>query len=90
MSDIINDHETKGEWEIQLTMLINFFSSKDSQKISTVHTKSDNTETIIGGETDKIIEELSEALLERYQKGLEKSMQGSEFLFDGVDSLYYK
>ena len=90
MSDIINDHETKGEWKIQLTMLINFFSSKDSQKISTVHTKSDNTETIIGGETDKIIEELSEALLERYQKGLEKSMQGSEFLFDDVDSLYYK
>ena len=29
LSDIINDHKTQGEWEIKLTMAINFFSSKD-------------------------------------------------------------
>ena len=28
VSDIINDHETKCEWKIQLTMLINFFFFK--------------------------------------------------------------
>ena len=28
--------------------------------------------------------------LERYQKGLKESMKGSEFVFDGVDSLHCK
>ena len=27
---------------------------------------------------------------QKYQEGLEESMRGSEFLFDSVDSLYYK
>ena len=35
----------------------------------------------MGSETDKIIEELFE--------GLEESMKGSEFNFDGIDILYY-
>ena len=42
-SDIINDHKTQGEWKIHLTMAINFFSSsKDSEEIGTIHSKSDN------------------------------------------------
>ena len=47
-------------------------------------------EIIIGRETNEIIEELFESLLERYQKGLEESMKGSEFAFGNVDSQYYK
>ena len=90
MSDIINDHKTQGEWKIHLTMTINFFSSKDSQEIRTMHSKSDNIEILIGNETDEIIEDLFDSLLQRYQKGLEKSMKGSDFFFDNVDSLYYK
>ena len=31
LSDIINNHKTQGEWNILLTMAINFFSSKDSE-----------------------------------------------------------
>ena len=42
-----------------------------------------------GSETDKIIEELFESLLARYQEGLEESMKGSEFIFDSIDILYY-
>ena len=41
-------------------------------------------------ETDKIIKELFEPLLQRYQKGLEESMKGSEVVFDSVDLLEYK
>ena len=36
------DHKTQGEWKIQLTVAINFISSKDSDKTCTIHTKSDN------------------------------------------------
>ena len=44
---------------------------------------------MMGGETDEIIEEIFESLLEIYQEGLEESMRGSEFIFDCVDALFY-
>ena len=45
-------------------MSINFISSKDSDKTHTMRTKSDNTEIIMGSETDEIIEELFKSLLQ--------------------------
>ena len=90
LSDMINNHKTQGEWKIHLTMVINFFSFKDSEEIRTMHSKSDNIEITIGRETIEIIENLFDSFLQRYQKGLEESMKGSEFVFDGVDSLYYR
>ena len=85
-----NNHKIKGEWKIHLTISINFFSSIDSEEICTMHSKSDIIEIMMGSETDEIIEDLFDSSLQRYQKGLEESMKGSEFVFDGVDSLYYK
>ena len=72
---MINNHKTQGEWEIKLTMGINFFSSKDPEETRIMY---------------EIIELLFKSLLQRYKKGLEESMQGSEFVFDSVNSLYYK
>ena len=37
----------------------------------------------------EIIEELFKSLWQRYQKGLEVSMDRSHFTFDGVNALYY-
>ena len=34
---IINDHKIQGEWKIQLTIAINFMSSKDSHETRTMH-----------------------------------------------------
>ena len=42
-----------------------------------------------GSKTDEAIEELSASLLQRYQKELEESMRGNEFIFDNIDILYY-
>ena len=81
--------ETSSEWKIQLTMEINFISSKDPDETRTMHTKSNNVEIMIGSETDKIIEDLFESFLQKYQEGLEESMRGSEFVYDSVDVLYY-
>ena len=64
-------------------------SSKDSNETRTMPTKSDNIEIMIGNETDEIIEELFESLLQRYEEGLEESMKGSEFIFDSVDVVLY-
>ena len=77
-------------WKIQLTMATNFISSKDSSETRTMHTKSNNIEIMTDNETDEIIRELSESLLQRYQERLEESMRGSEFAFDSVHALHYK
>ena len=50
--------ETPSEWKIQLTMAINFISSKDSDEVRTMHTKSNNVEIMISSETDEITNEL--------------------------------
>ena len=89
LSDMINDHKTQSEWKIQLTMQINFISPKDSEETCTMHTEKRNIEIMMGNESDEIIEELCESLLQKYQEGLEESMRGSEFIFDRVDLLYY-
>ena len=54
-----------------------------------MHTKSNNIEIIMGSETNGIIEELRESLLQNYHNNLEKSMKGSEFVRNSVDLLYY-
>ena len=62
----IIDYKTQGEWKIQLTMTINFMASKDSVKTHTMHAKSNNIEIMIGNETDELIRELFDSLLQRY------------------------
>ena len=84
------DYKTQfGESKIQLTMRINFISSKDSEETRTMHTKSNNVEIMMGSETDHIIDEHFEFLLQSYQEGLEESMRGNEFVFTNFDLLHY-
>ena len=81
---MINDHKTRREWKIQLTMQINFISHKDSEETRTIYTKSRNIEIM-----DGTIKDFPKSLLQHYQKNLEQSLRGSEFIFDRVDLLYY-
>ena len=55
-----------------------------------MHSKGDNIEIMINDEADKIIEELLKPLQNRCQNILEKSMTGSEFVFNYVNLFYYK
>ena len=52
---MINDHKTRKEWKIQLTMQINFISHKDSEETRTMYIKSHNIEIMVGNKTDEII-----------------------------------
>ena len=71
-------------------MKINFISSKqDSNETRIMHAQSDYIAVMMGSETDEAIVELFESLQARYQKGLEESMDGSHFTFDGADAFYY-
>ena len=70
-------------------MIINFISSEDSDEIRTMCTKSNNIEIMIVNETDEIIKEPFESLLQKYKEGLEERMRGSNFVFDSTDLLHY-
>ena len=54
-----------------------------------MHTKSNNIEIMMGSETDEIIDELFKSLLQNYQKDLEESMSGRNFVFNSVDLLHW-
>ena len=74
-------------------MKINFISSKNFIETRDMNSKSDNIEIMIGGDTNEIIKNIFNSLLqrylERYIKGLEESMRGSDFVFDYIQSLNY-
>ena len=59
LRDMINDHNvTKsqtGEWEIQISMRVNFISSKDTGEIPTIYIWSDNKSIMWNNETYNII-----------------------------------
>ena len=77
-------------WKTQLTIAINFISSKDNDDEHVLHSKSDNTQIMINDKVHEVIEELFQSLLPRYQIGLETSMKDSDFIFDCVHLLYHK
>ena len=67
-----------------------FYFSKIFYETRTIHSVSNNIENFMGEETDDIIDELFESLLQRYQKAKEESnKKGSEFVFESVDLMYY-
>ena len=66
---------------------INFTSSKDNNEEHVIHSKSDNLEIMINYKTDEVIEE---SLFSKYQIGLEISTKDIDFMFESIDSLYYK
>ena len=71
LADIINEHKNKDEWKIQISMSLNFVSSKNSNKVRTMYTKSNNANVFIGNTADDIIKEIFESTLKRCQSGLE-------------------
>ena len=88
--ELINYYKNKGEWKIQLIAQIICISLRPgSDETRVMHTKSDNEEFMNGSDTDEIIKELFKCLLQIYQENLPEKMRGSDFVFDGVNFLYY-
>ena len=73
-------------WKIQITIAINFVSSKNNDEEHVMHSKSDDIEIMINGK-DKVFEKRFKSLLHRYHIELETSMRGSDFIFDCVHLL---
>ena len=88
--DLINVCKAKGEWKLQLSAEISFVSQKpDSNEIGIMYTRSTPEEIIIGCETEEVAENLIMQLLQKYQNNLQNKMKGSDFIFNGINYLYY-
>ena len=54
-----------------------------------MHTRSVCEEFVSGSETEEIAEKLFRSLLQMYQDNLNEEMKGSDFIFNGVNYLFY-
>ena len=54
-----------------------------------MYTRSTPEEIIIGCETEEVTENLVMQLLQKYQDNLKNKMKGSDFIFNGINYLYY-
>ena len=88
--DIIINLQKSDMCKIQLTIAINFISSKDVDEECVMHSKSGNIEFMPYDNANKVLGELFESLLSIYRIGLETSIRGNDFIFDSIQHLYYK
>ena len=71
-------------------MQINCISSQNFEETLTIYSPSNNIEILMGSETDNIIDELFESLLQKFLKARETSKnRGSEFIHENVGLLHY-
>ena len=79
--------------KIQLTIAKNFICFIDNHEEHVMHSKSDEIETMINYQADDVIKELFDSLKNGYQNRWRidsESMEGSEFVLDYIQLLYYK
>ena len=70
-------------------MLNRCISSKHFEEMHSVYSASDNIKNFMGTDTDEVIDRLFDTILQRFQRAIETSERGSEFIFKNVDLLYY-
>ena len=76
------ENSVNNTWKIQLTIGINFISSKDSEEERVMHSRSDNIKFTSCSNANEVFDELFESLHSIYQGNLETSMRASDFIFD--------
>ena len=54
-----------------------------------MHARSKREEFMSGSETEEVTEKLIISLLQKYQDNLQNKMKGSDFIFKGVNYLFY-
>ena len=88
--DLMNVYNAKGEWKLQLSAEISFVSQKPgSDEKRVMYTKSTPEEIMIGNETEEVTEKLIMSILQKYQDNLQNKMRGSDFIFNGINYLFY-
>ena len=86
LKNIIMGFQNSDTWNTQLTIAINFISSKDVEEESVLHSRSENIKFKSYNNANEVVDELFESLRSTYQGNLETSIRGKDFIFDSVPS----
>ena len=84
----MNNLKKSDTWKIESTTAIQFMASKDIDEKRVINSNTDYRE-ITSGKKHKIINELFESLLSRYQIDFKESTEGYDFVFAHTDILYF-
>ena len=57
LKDLINNLKKSNTWKTQLTIAINFISSRDNDEEHVIHSKSDSIEIMTNNRVDEVIED---------------------------------
>ena len=88
--NIIINLQNLNAWKVQLTIAINFISSKDAEEERLMHPNSNNIILTPYCDANDVIDKLFKSLCSKYQNTLETSMKGRNFIFDSAQLMYYK
>ena len=78
MNDILIDFQNYDAWKIQLTIAINFISSKDTEEERVMYSTNNNIKFTSYNDVNEV-NELFESLLSRYQDIFETSMRNKYY-----------
>ena len=70
MKDIIIDLQNYDTWKNHLIIAINFISPRDAKEERVMHSNSKNIKFTSYNDANKVVDELFESLLSRYQVSL--------------------
>ena len=78
---IIIDLQNSDTWKIQLTIAVNFTSSKVSEGKRAMHSRSKNIKFTSYNDANKVVDELFETICSKCQGNFETSMRRSDLYF---------
>ena len=90
LRNIIINLQNSDAWKIQLTIAINFISSKDVEEEHEMRSRSSNIKCTFYNDVNEVVDERFDSLSSRYQGNLQTPMRGSGFIFDSVQLMYCK
>ena len=90
LGNIIIDPQNSDTWKFQLTIAINFISSKDVEEECVMQSRSNNIKATSYNNVNKVVDKVFNSLRLRYQGNLEKLMRGSDSSFDSAQLMYHK
>ena len=88
LRNIIINLQNLNARKIQLTITINFISSKEAGEERVMHPNSNNIIFTPYCDANDVIDKLFKSLCSKYQNTLETSMKGRNFILDSVQLMY--
>ena len=90
MRNILTDFQNSDTLKIQLTIAVNFISSKDVEEERVMHSRSNNIKFTTYNDVSEVVDELFDSFRSKCHENLEKSMRESDYIFDSVQLMCYK